>query len=250
MAIENTAMFSLSYGLFVLTAKEGDKDNGCIINTAIQLTDTPLQMAIAVNKQNLTHDMILNTGLFNLSVLTEETPFKVFQHFGFQSGRDVDKFADCEVELRSENGLLYLPKFINALISGKVVNTVDCGTHTLFIAEVTEAKNLSKEPSATYSYYFAHIKPKPAPKKAAKGYVCKICGYVHEGEELPPDFVCPICKHGASDFEPIFAEEEQKKTTKYVCKICGYVYEGDELPEDFVCPICKHGAADFEKIES
>ena len=248
MAIENTAMFSLSYGLFVLTAREGNKNNGCIINTAIQLTDTPLQVAIAVNKQNLTHDMILNTGLFNLSVLTEEAPFKVFQHFGFQSGRDVDKFADCEEELRSENGLLYLPKFINAFISGKVVNTVDCSTHTLFIAEVTEAKNLSKAPSATYSYYFANIKPKPV-QKPVKGYVCKICGYVHEDDELPDDFICPLCKHGASDFEPAFAEENAEKKVKYVCKICGYVYEGDELSEDFVCPLCKHGAADFEKVE-
>ncbi|MBQ8579234.1 MAG: flavin reductase [Oscillospiraceae bacterium] len=197
--MDNRAMFTLSYGLFVLTAREDGKDNGCIINTAQQITDSPKRITITVNKQNLTHDMVLRTGVFNLSVLSQEATFWVFQHYGFQSGRDVDKFAGLPVE-RTENGLAYVEGCTNAVISGKVISTVDCGTHTLFIADVTDAKVLSDEKSATYQYYFDHIKPKPEPK--VKGWVCKICGYVYEGEELPADFICPWCKHGAEDFEP------------------------------------------------
>ena len=196
--MDTTALFRLSYGLFVLTAREGDKDNGCIINTCTQLTDTPLQIQITVNKQNLTHDMIKNTGIFNVSVLTQEATFWVFQHYGFQSGRDVDKFAALP-PLRTENGLRYVTGCTNAVISGKVVNTVDCGTHTLFIAEVTEAKQLDNVPSATYQYYFDHIKPKPRTDTEKETWVCKICGYVHEGP-LPEDFVCPWCKHGPEVF--------------------------------------------------
>lgn len=198
--IENAALFKLSYGLFLLTAKDS-KDNGCIINTVTQVTSTPNRITIAVNKQNYTHDIIMKTKVFNVSVLTEDVPFTLFQNFGFQSGRTADKFAGCTELHRSANGLLYLNKFTNAFISGQVYNTVDCGTHTLFIADVCEAKILSQKTSVTYEYYFSHIKPKPEPK--AKGYVCKICGYIHEGDSLPDDFICPICKHGAADFEPL-----------------------------------------------
>jgi len=203
MAIETNAMFKLSYGLFVLTAKDGGKDNGCIINTAMQVTSDPQRILICVNKGNYTHDMVLKTGVFNVSVLTEETPFCVFQHYGFQSGRNVNKFEDGGV--RSENGLCYVPEYSNAFISGKVITSVDCGTHTLFVADVTEAKVLSDVPSVTYTYYFANIKPKPQPKQEEKkkGFICKICGYIYEGDELPADFVCPVCKHGAADFEPL-----------------------------------------------
>jgi flavin reductase (DIM6/NTAB) family NADH-FMN oxidoreductase RutF len=197
--MDMNALFKLSYGLFVLSAKENGKDNGCIINTAMQLTDTPAQIAVAVNKQNYTHDMIKNTGIFNLSVLSQEAVFWVFQHYGFQSGRDVDKFANIP-EARTENGLRYVEGCTNAVISGKVVSTVDCGTHTLFIAEVTDAKILSEEPSVTYQYYFDHIKPKPQPTEK-KSWVCKICGYVYEGETLPADYECPWCKHGPEAFE-------------------------------------------------
>ncbi len=202
--VDNNAFFKLSYGLFVLTAREGDKDNGCIINTVAQLTDIPKRINVAVNKQNLTHDMIMKTGVFNVSVLTEDVPFKVFQHFGFQSGRDVDKFADCEVEARSENGVLYLPNYTNAFLSGKVIESYDYGTHTLFVADISQAQVLSETKSVTYAYYFEHIKPKPAPvDEEKKGFVCKICGYVYEGDELPADYICPLCKHGAEDFEPL-----------------------------------------------
>lgn len=202
--IDTAAMFRLSYGLFVLTARESDKDNGCIINTAGQVTDSPMRISITVNKTSLTHDMIERTGIFNLSVLTTDTPMTVFERFGFASGRNTDKFAGCESEMRTANGVRYIPKYTNAVISGHVVEQMDCGTHTIFIADVTEAALLSDAESVTYQYYFDHIKPrKQASPEKKKGFVCKICGYIYEGDELPVDFVCPICKHGASDFERI-----------------------------------------------
>lgn len=204
--IDNDAMFKFSYGLFVLTAKDGDKDNGCIINTAAQLTSKPNRINIAVNKANFTHDMIMKTGVFNISVLSEKAEFDTFKRFGFASGRDTDKFAGFEPYAeRSANGLYYVTKGVNAFMSAKVIDAHDYGTHTLFIAEVTEAQILSPDPSVTYAYYFAHIKPKPQPKieEEKTGWVCKICGYVYEGEDLPADFICPLCKHGAEDFEKL-----------------------------------------------
>ncbi|MCL2031580.1 MAG: flavin reductase [Oscillospiraceae bacterium] len=203
-AIEPAAMFKISYGLFVLTAREGERDNGCIINTAIQITDTPMRVLIAVNKANLTRDMVLNTGVFNLSVLTESAPFSLFQQFGFQSGRDADKFADCGYDDRAANGVRYIPGHTNGVISARVIDAHDYGTHTVFGAEVTQAFTLSGERSVTYQYYFDHIKPKPQPPQEDKrGFVCKICGYVYEGDTLPEDIICPLCKHGARDFEPL-----------------------------------------------
>lgn len=202
--IEPNAMFKLSYGLFVLSAQENGMDNGCIINTVTQLTDTPKRITIAVNKGNLTHDMIVRTGQFNVSVLSEDVPFKVFEQFGFHSGRDTDKFAGFTDFERSDNGLTYLTRYTNSFISAKVIASTDYGTHTLFVADVTEAKVLTSEPSVTYAYYFANIKPKPQPpEEGKKGFICKICGYVYEGETLPPDYICPLCKHGAEDFEPL-----------------------------------------------
>ena len=201
--VEQNAMFSLSYGLFVLTARDGAKDNGCIINTVTQLTDTPKRISIAVNKANYTHDMIKKTGVFNVSVLSNDAPFAMFQHYGFQSGRDVDKFAGVQGMARATNGVYYLPYCTNAFISARVTQTIEFETHTLFIADVTEARQLSDVPSMTYAYYFANVKPKPSKLKEQHGWVCKICGYVYEGEELPADFICPLCKHGAEDFEKI-----------------------------------------------
>ncbi len=199
--MENNALFKLSYGLFVLTAKQDGKDNGCIINTAMQVTDIPKQILIAVNKNNLTHDMVLATGVFNLSVLSEEAKFEMFQKYGFQSGRTVDKFEDVP-ETRTQNGLRYVANATNAVISGKVVSTQDCGTHTLFLAEVTDALELANQPSMTYDYYFNHVKPKPQEQKK-EGWVCKVCGYVYEGENLPADYICPLCKHGPEAFEKL-----------------------------------------------
>ena len=246
-AIDPGAFHRLSYGLFVLTARENGRDNGCIVNTAQQLTAAPARITVAVNKQNLTHDMILRTGRFNVSVLTEGAPFDTFRRFGFQSGRTADKLEGVAALGRSADGLVYLTQDTNAYFSARVVSATDYGSHTLFVGEVTEAGVLSAAPSVTYAYYFAHIKPKPAPAAAPKkGFVCKICGYVYEGDTLPADFICPICKHGVEDFEPIAPPPEKKKG--FVCKICGYVYEGDTLPADFICPICKHGAEDFEPL--
>ena len=199
--VEQNAMFSLSYGLFVLTARDGAKDNGCIINTVTQLTDSPKRISIAVNKANLTHDMIVKTGEFNVSVLSNDAPFALFQHYGFQSGRNTDKFAGVQGMARSTNGIYYIPYCTSAFLSAKVTQTVEFETHTLFIADVTDAKLLSNVPSMTYAYYFANVKPKPAALQKQTGWVCKICGWVYEGEELPPDIVCPLCKHGAADFE-------------------------------------------------
>jgi len=203
-AVESGTMFKLTYGLFVLTAKDGGKDNGCIINTAAQLTSSPMRISIAVNKANFTHDMIVKTGEFNVSILTDGVPFHIFEQFGFNSGKTADKFEGCGYDVRTANGIRYVPEYTNGVISAKVTESSDYGTHTLFIAEVTQAFVLSDEPSVSYQYYFDHIKPKPqAQKEKKKGFVCKICGYVYEGETLPEDFICPLCKHGAEDFEPI-----------------------------------------------
>ena len=201
--IDNSALFKLSYGLYVLTAKDNDKDNGCIINTTTQISDNPKTIVVAVNKNNYTCDMILKTKKFNVSVLTESVPFEMFKHFGFQSGRDVNKFENYENAKRSANGIYYIDKYVNAFMSAEVIEKTDCGTHFMFYAKVTEAKVLSDEKSVTYQYYFDHIKPKPVTTEKRKGYICKICGYIYEGEPLPADFICPLCKHGAEDFEPL-----------------------------------------------
>lgn len=200
--MDNRAMFKIGYGLYILTARENKKDNGCVINTLSQVTTTPNRISITVNKQNYTHDMIHRTKKFNASVLTTETDFSVFKHFGFQSGRDVEKFTQDAEMPRSENGIIYIPAFTCAYISGAVCNEIDLGTHTMFIADVTDCNILSDGEPLTYNYYHANIKPKPQPSKK-KGYRCKICGYIYEGDELPSDFICPICKHGAADFEKI-----------------------------------------------
>lgn len=199
--MEKKAMYQLSYGLFVVTAKEGEKDNGCITNTVMQVTSTPNRISLAVNKENYTHDMIVNTGAFNVSVISEQASFELFRHFGFQSGRDTDKFADYQSMSRSENGIYYVTEGTNAVLSARVYQMIDMVTHTLFLADVEDGIVLSDIPSATYAYYQKHIKPKPEKKQT--GWRCRICGYVYEGEELPTDFICPICKHGAEDFEKI-----------------------------------------------
>ena len=198
--MDNTAFFKLSYGLFVVTAHEGDKDNGCITNTVVQQTTTPNRISVTINKNNLTHDMILRTGVFNVSVLSEGSSFDTFKHWGFQSGKDVDKTVGITF-YRLENGVIYIVEGVNAVLSAKVEQAIDLGTHTLFIAEVTDAFSTDETPSATYAYYHKSIKPAPAAAKK-KGWICSICGYIYEGETLPADFTCPLCKHPASDFKP------------------------------------------------
>lgn len=200
-------MFQLTYGLFVLTARQGEKDNGCIINTAGQVTSVPNRISIAVNQGNYTHDLILAERKFNLSILSEAADFSLFKRFGFQSGRDCDKFAGFSSIKRSANGIYYVTEGTNGFISASVEQTLDLGTHTLFIAAVDDMEILSDIPSTTYTYYQNHIKPKPQAtpqeKKGKTVWRCRICGYEYEGEELPADFICPICKHPASDFEKV-----------------------------------------------
>lgn len=200
--MNNSALYNINCGLFILTAADGKKQNGCIINTVMQVTQTPVQISITVNKSNYTADMILKTGKFNVSSIDESADFSLFERFGFSSGRSTDKFSGYSGYKTAPNGINYVTESTNAFFSAAVVNTVDAGTHYIFIAEVDDAEILSELASASYSYYHKNIKPKPEAKKSEKTrWVCKICGYVYEGDELPPDFTCPLCKHPASDFE-------------------------------------------------
>lgn len=201
MNIDKKALFNLSYGLYVVTSNDGTKHNGCIVNTVMQLTDTPLTVGVCINKVNYSYDVIKNSGIMNVNCLSEGAPFDVFECFGFASGRDKDKFKGVSYDT-SSNGLAVLKNNINAFISLKVISYTDLDTHGLFVCEVTEAEVLSDTPSVTYTYYQNNIKPKTDADKK-KGFVCKICGYVYEGDVLPEDFICPLCKHGASDFEEI-----------------------------------------------
>ena len=196
-----TALFRIGYGLYVVTSNDGRKDNGLIVNTVTQLTDNPYRVAVNINKANYSHHVIRQTGVLNVNCLSVDAPFSVFQQFGFQSGRTVDKFAGQKIN-RSGNGLVFLDKYINAFMSLKVEQYVDLGTHGMFICSVTEARVMSDQDTMTYTYYQQNVKPKPE-TEGKKGFVCKVCGYVYEGDELPEDIICPLCKHGAVDFEPI-----------------------------------------------
>ncbi len=196
-----SALFNIGYGLYVVTCNDGKKDNGLIVNTVTQVTNTPNKIAVTINKENYSHHIIKQTGKMNINVLSTDAPFAVFEKFGFASGRNIDKFEGCE-PLRSDNGLVFLPRHINSFMSLKVEQYVDLDTHGMFICEITEARVLSDKETMTYSYYFDNVKPKPQ-TDGVKGFVCKICGYVYEGDTLPEDIVCPLCKHGAADFEEI-----------------------------------------------
>ena len=265
--MDKKAMYKLSYGLFILTAREGEKDNGCVINTAIQAASTPNQISVCVNKANFTHDMIMRTGAFTISVISQKASFDLFKHFGFQSGKNVNKFADFKDCKRGENGIFYITQGTNAFISIKVEKTEDLGSHTMFVGEITDMEVLSDDTSATYEYYMNNIKPKPdAVGKTTDGktiWRCKICGYEYVGEELPDDFICPTCKHPAADFEKVtntsaakVAENkiqstssmEEKKMDKWVCPVCGYVHEGPEAPAE--CPVCHVKGEKFTKMEA
>lgn len=195
------ALFNIGYGLYVVTSNDGKRDNGLIVNTVTQVTDTPNRVAVTINKQNYSHHIIKQTGQMNVNCLSISAPFEVFQNFGFQSGRTVDKFAGKELR-RTDNGLVVLDQYVNAVMSLKVEQYVDLDTHGMFICSVTESRVLSDKPTMTYTYYQENVKPKPQ-TEGKKGFVCKICGYIYEGDTLPDDFICPLCKHGAADFEPI-----------------------------------------------
>ena len=196
------ALYNITYGLYWLSTRSYGQDNACIINTAVQVASEPLTISISVNKANKTHDMIMESGRFNVSALTVDAPFELFKRFGMQSGRDVNKFVGFEEVERAQNGLYVLANYANAFFACRLLRTVDLGSHTLFIAALEDAQVLSDRPSCTYGYYQSDIKPKPSqPKK--KGWVCTVCGHVYEGEELPDNYICPLCKHGKEDFRPV-----------------------------------------------
>ncbi|MCI5568288.1 MAG: flavin reductase [Lachnospiraceae bacterium] len=204
--MDNKALFKLSYGIFMLATKDGEKINGCITNTCIQVANDPTRVAISVLNSNYTCDLIKNSGVFAISILDKNCTFDTIKHFGYQSGRDVDKFADINASF-DENGIPYLTENVSSVVTGKVLEKHELGTHTLFIAEVTDARMITGEAPLTYDYYQSNVKPKPAAvnaEKKIKAWRCKICGYIYEGSDLPKDFVCPLCGHGAEDFEPVY----------------------------------------------
>ena len=248
------ALHKITYGLYLLTAKDSTGDNGCIINTAVQIASEPDRVAVAVIRRNKTNEMIRQTGAFCISSLTEETGFDVFQRFGMQSGYNVNKFDAFADAARTESQLYRLTKNANMFLCAKVVETVELGSHTLFIGEVTESEVLSDAPSCSYGYYLRNIKPKPAAAK--KAWVCSICGYVHEDENLPDDFLCPLCNHGKADFvyeEPAAKPEKtadaaSSSSKKWRCTVCGEIVESDVRPDE--CPLCKQPGEKFEEVVS
>ena len=249
--MDQRALWKLTYGLYLLTAQQDGRDNGCIINTAVQVAENPARVSISVIRGGLTHDMVLATGRFSLTALSVDAPFGLYQHFGMQSGRTADKFAGRADVARGANGILHLTENACGHLECSVLQTVDLGTHTLFIAEVTEGSVLSDRPACTYAYYQSDVKRKPQPLQK-KGWICSVCGFVYEGEEVPEDFLCPLCKHGKKDFvpaegasapAPAKAEAPASGGAKWVCSVCGYVHEGDEPPEK--CPVCKVPAEKF-----
>ena len=272
--MDNRALQKIGYGLYVLTASSRGKDNGCIVNTFMQLTSSPVTVVLGVNKNNLTHDLIAETGRFNISALTEQTPFELIKRFGFTSGRDTDKFAGFDGSNRAANGIPYVAQSTCAYMSCTVTGTRDAGTHTLFFAVVDEGEVLSDVPALTYAYYHANVKPKPAlaPAKETGKRVwrCVVCGYEYVGDELPADFECPVCRHGASDFievtgeggmKPPAADEkqynneksnniskgEENKMKKWKCTICGEIVVSEERPDR--CPLCKAPGEKFVEVK-
>lgn len=243
------ATHNITYGLYVLTAK-GEKQNGCIINTLIQVTSSPVKVSITVNKENYTTKLIQDSGVFNVSILDMTTAFDLIERFGFKSGKDTDKFEGFTDYKLANNGVAYITAHTNAYLSLKVLNSVDNGTHTTFFAEVTEEGVISENKPLTYAHYLENIKPKPKAETGEKVvWVCRICGYVYNGDPLPEDFVCPLCKHGAEDFEKREQTKPEQKPAQtgekkyYVCPVCGYFVQSETKPEK--CIIC--GAEMIEK---
>ena len=257
--MNSKALYNLTYGVYWMSARQDGRDNACIINTAVQVANNPTRISIAAIKGNLTHDMILATGKCNLSPLTTDAPFSIFERFGMQSGRSVDKLEGFSDVARSENGLYYLTQYSTAFLSLDIVETHDLGSHTLFIGELTDGEVLTAGENCTYGYYQTVIKANAAKPEAKSGWRCTVCNHVYEGDTLPEDYICPICKHGVEDFEKIGGEVAPRKTeaekpqifvsgNKYVCSVCGYVHEGDSAPEK--CPQCGVPADKFNKQET
>ena len=252
--MDTSSLYTIGYGLYILSSNDGTKHCGCVINTVSQITDNPNRIMIAVNKQNHTHDAIMHSGKACITVLSKDVTFDFIKGFGFRSSRDCDKFDDIAYDLTA-SGLPYITDYACAYICGKVTSAKDFDTHTMFIIEPDDGEILSGKEAVTYAFYHKFIKP-TAPAQKKQGYVCSICGYIHEGDDLPADFICPICKHGAEVFERIGGSENNKTNStknsiiggkntmkKYVCPVCGYVHEGTEAPE--FCPVCKVSGAKF-----
>ncbi len=249
--MDQKALWKITYGMYLLAARHEGRDNGCIINTAVQVAEHPVRISVSVIKGGCTHDMVLADGRFSLSMLTEDAPFALFRHFGMQTGHDADKLAGRTDLARSEGGLLHLTEHTAGWIDCRVVGTVDLGTHMLFIGEAVDGAVLSEHPLCTYAYYQTAIKPKPAQMKK-KGWICTVCGYVYEGDEVPEDFICPLCRHGKEDFipqedAPVQPASRESAPAKWVCTICGYVHEGETPPEE--CPLCRMPAEKFVRSE-
>ncbi len=248
--MDNKALQKIGYGLYILTSRANDKDNGCVVNTFIQLASSPLRFGVSVSKANYSCELLQENGEFNITVLNESAGFETFKRFGFQSGKTVDKFAGMELP-RSSNGLYYITENANACFSCRVLNRIDLGSHILFIAEAVDMQLLNKDAeTVTYSYYQRKIKPQPAAKtvKAKTVWQCSVCKYEYEceGDDLPADFQCPLCKRPAEAFKKL---QTIAPAAVWRCSVCGFEYEGDDLPADYICPLCKHSAADFVKIE-
>lgn len=240
--MDNKSLYKLTYGLFLLTARENDTDNGCIINTAIQVANNPTRIAISVIQTNKTHDMIKNTGIFNISSITTAANFDLFKHFGMQSGRDLDKFAGFTDIARSDNGLLYLTKATNMYMSAKVTDSIDLGSHTLFVGELTDGQTLSDAPSCTYAYYQSDIKPKPQ-ASTKRTWTCRICGHVYEGDEMPDDYICPLCKHGKEDFVLNESTGEKTWASEHIVGVAKNIPEDiiSDLRANFEAECCEVG---------
>lgn len=242
--MDQKALWKLTYGMYLLTVRQDGRDNGCIINTAVQVAENPVRVSISVIRGGCTHDMVMATGKFTVTALSVDAPFVLFRHFGMQSGRNVDKFSGRSDVARGENGLLYLTEYACGHLECTVTRQIDLGSHTLFIGEVTGGSVLSDRPACTYAYYQSDIKQKPQPVQK-RGWICSVCGFVYEGDEVPEDFICPLCRHGKKDFvpadgTPVTAPAKREaggENTKWVCSVCGYVHEGDVPPEQ--CPVCK-----------
>ena len=245
-------LFKITYGLYVLSAKEGKKSNACVINTVMQQTAVPETISVTINKDNYTHDLVKKSGVCAVSVLDTSTTFALIQNFGMQSGRDgIDKFEEYKT-LDTKSGIKVLDDYSLGYMELKVLSECDMGTHTMFICEISESvtSDINKNQPLTYAYYHAYVKPQPQAKQGVEMWVCKVCGYMHEGEPAD-DYICPLCKHGKADFEKFVPRSNNVVSSddcelKWVCSICGYSQD-DEPANDFICPLCNHGKADFIK---
>jgi len=244
---------NICYGLYIVSSRDDDGHNAaCVVNTVMQVTETPPRVVVAINKKSDTHDTILRGGRFNVSILDQTTTFDIIAHFGFKSSRDADKFSSAPVSFEESGGVYRLASHSNGYLACKTAETKDLGTHTLFFGDVAEAELLGESPTLSYSYYQSHIKPKPKPPAQApkaKIWHCKVCGFEIEADSLAPDYLCPVCGHGIEAFVEVKPKAEPPAVPTWHCKVCGFEIQAETLPPDYICPLCKHGIEAFVKIE-